>query len=80
MGTMMICVSIGAAQAETDLCITFPKPSRREEARAVAISLSIIAFTVVGLRCISRYLVDHRLWWDDWMIIAATVYNPKSED
>ncbi|KAK7435032.1 integral membrane protein [Colletotrichum acutatum] len=62
-----------AAQVETDLCATFPKPSRREEARAVAISLSIIAFTVVGLRCISRYLVDHRLWWDDWMIIAATI-------
>ncbi|KAG7047236.1 integral membrane protein [Colletotrichum scovillei] len=62
-----------AAQVETDLCATFPKPSRREEARAVALSLSIIAFTVVGLRCISRYLVDHRLWWDDWMIIAATI-------
>ncbi|KAK1633205.1 hypothetical protein BDP81DRAFT_326760 [Colletotrichum phormii] len=62
-----------AAQVETDLCVTFPKPSRREEARAVAIALSIIAFTVVGLRCVSRYLVDHRLWWDDWMIIAATI-------
>ncbi|OHE91054.1 hypothetical protein CORC01_13642 [Colletotrichum orchidophilum] len=62
-----------AAQVEAELCVAFPKPSRREEARAVALSLSIIAFAIVGLRCVSRYLIDRRLWWDDWMIIAATL-------
>ncbi|OLN85391.1 hypothetical protein CCHL11_07980 [Colletotrichum chlorophyti] len=62
-----------AAQVETSLCEAYPKESRSHEVKAVAIALSVITFPVVALRCISRWMITNRLWWDDWTAVFATM-------
>ncbi|KAF9879492.1 integral membrane protein [Colletotrichum karsti] len=62
-----------AAQLQTELCAAYPKESRSNEAKVIAICLSVITFPVVGLRCLSRWLVTKQLWWDDAMVVIATV-------
>ncbi|GKT97107.1 integral membrane protein [Colletotrichum tofieldiae] len=61
------------AQLETSLCAAYPKESRSNEVKTVAIALSVITFPAVALRCISRWKTTHRLWWDDWMAVLATI-------
>ncbi|KAF9872490.1 integral membrane protein [Colletotrichum karsti] len=62
-----------AAQLETTLCAAYPKESRSLEVRNIAIALSVITFPAVALRCFSRWMITHRLWWDDWTAIFATI-------
>ncbi|TDZ33059.1 Satratoxin biosynthesis SC1 cluster protein 4 [Colletotrichum spinosum] len=62
-----------AAQLETTLCVAFPKESRSQEVKNIAIALSVMTFPVVALRCISRWKTTNRLWWDDWTAVFATV-------
>ncbi|KAF6823977.1 integral membrane protein [Colletotrichum plurivorum] len=63
-----------AAALQTNLCVAYPKPSRAKEARNIAIALSALTFPVVLLRCVSRWLATKRLWWDDWMVVIATIF------
>ncbi|WQF86882.1 Putative extracellular membrane protein, CFEM [Colletotrichum destructivum] len=62
-----------AASLETSLCAAYPKESRSHEVKTIAIALSVITFPVVALRCISRWMITRRLWWDDWTAVFATV-------
>lgn len=64
---------VGAASLETSLCAAYPKESRSHEVKTIAIVLSVITFPVVALRCISRWMITRRLWWDDWTAVFATV-------
>ncbi|KAK1702386.1 hypothetical protein BDP67DRAFT_496971 [Colletotrichum lupini] len=58
---------------ETSLCDAYPKESRSNEVKTIAIALSVITFPVVALRCISRWKITNKLWWDDWTAIFATL-------
>lgn len=71
--TLGIDECVGAAQLETNLCAAYPKESRSNEVKIIAIALSVITFPVVALRCISRWMITRRLWWDDWTAVVATV-------
>ncbi|KAG7054311.1 integral membrane protein [Colletotrichum scovillei] len=62
-----------AAKLETSLCDAYPKESRSNEVKTIAIALSVITFPVVALRCISRWKITNKLWWDDWTAIFATM-------
>ena len=59
--------------SQDEICLGVPYPSRQVEIIRAEIILAAFAFPIVGLRLISRIWVAHRLWWDDWMIILATV-------
>ncbi|KAK1975181.1 integral membrane protein [Colletotrichum cereale] len=62
-----------AMQLETNLCAAYPKESRSNEIKIVAIVLPSIAIPAVALRCVSRWRATGRLWWDDWMAVLATI-------
>jgi hypothetical protein len=55
------------------LCAGVPQPSRSEETRRASIIIVVITVTVIILRFISRVFVAHKVWWDDWLILATTV-------
>ncbi|KAE9365087.1 hypothetical protein N431DRAFT_353714, partial [Stipitochalara longipes BDJ] len=59
--------------SQDEICLGVPYPSRQVEIIRAEIILAAFAFPIVGLRLISRIWVAHRLWWDDWMVIIATV-------
>jgi hypothetical protein len=42
---------------------------------ATVSSVTVLAFTAVCLRLLSRYERKQQLWWDDWMIIWSMVCN-----
>ncbi|KAH6665358.1 integral membrane protein [Plectosphaerella plurivora] len=56
-----------------DLCEAYPKESRQYLIVAWAISSIAVTSMFTILRCVSRYLVTSGLWWDDWLIIVATL-------
>ncbi|KAF6833674.1 hypothetical protein CPLU01_05395 [Colletotrichum plurivorum] len=64
---------IRAAQLESGLCAAYPKESRSQEVKNIAIIFSVITFPIVALRCISRWKITNRLWWDDWTAVFATI-------
>nr|XP_036578530.1 uncharacterized protein CTRU02_11450 [Colletotrichum truncatum]KAF6785825.1 integral membrane protein [Colletotrichum truncatum] len=64
---------ITAVELEASLCADYPKESRSQEVKNIAIALSAITFPVVALRCISRWMITKRLWWDDWTAVFATL-------
>ncbi|EGY13935.1 uncharacterized protein VDAG_00617 [Verticillium dahliae VdLs.17] len=71
------CALLEQAQAATvtsAFCADFPKESRRGEVRATAIACLALTLVIVLLRCVSRFTVSSRLWWDDWTTLAATVF------
>ncbi|KAI9147983.1 Satratoxin biosynthesis SC7 cluster protein [Paramyrothecium foliicola] len=57
-----------------DVCAGFPKESRRAAVKATAISCLALTVSVVSLRCVSRFSVSSRLWWDDWTTLLATIF------
>lgn len=63
-----------AANVENGLCASTPKESRSSEVRRDAIILSAVTYPIVVLRCYSRWYVTHRLWWDDWAAVIATLF------
>ncbi|CAI4214272.1 unnamed protein product, partial [Parascedosporium putredinis] len=54
------------------ICAPFPRESRRDEVKAAAIACLVLTVVVVFLRCLSRFAVSSRLWWDDWTTLLAT--------
>ncbi|GKT42882.1 satratoxin biosynthesis SC1 cluster protein 4 [Colletotrichum spaethianum] len=69
----LLSIRLCTAQLETSLCAAYPKESRSKEVKTIAIALSAITFPAVALRCFSRWKTTHRLWWDDWAAVFATI-------
>jgi hypothetical protein len=57
----------------SDLCVAYPKESRSNEVKITAVVCIVITTVIVILRSLARLTVTSRLWWDDWMILLATV-------
>lgn len=58
---------------QDEVCYGIEQESRWPEISRVLIILAALTYPVVILRFISRYLIAHRVWWDDWCILATTV-------
>ncbi|KAH8787231.1 hypothetical protein BGZ57DRAFT_134326 [Hyaloscypha finlandica] len=58
---------------QDEICLGAPFPSRQAEIIRAEIILAVFTFPIVILRLISRVWIAHKLWWDDWMVILATV-------
>jgi hypothetical protein len=52
-----------------------PSDSHGPVIQAVQIVMIVLAASSVTLRFISRKLGGGSLWWDDWFILAATVFS-----
>ncbi|KAE9382122.1 hypothetical protein N431DRAFT_317320, partial [Stipitochalara longipes BDJ] len=61
-------------KAQYELCYGEPEPSRRSSILAVTIILACLVIIFVGLRCWSRYTISKEFWWDDWILLLATVF------
>lgn len=64
--------------ATTDLfqsyiCKGIPQESRATDIPTTLIVVNSIAYPILVLRLVSRWLVAGKLWWDDWIIVAAAV-------
>ncbi|KUJ09950.1 uncharacterized protein LY89DRAFT_723801 [Mollisia scopiformis] len=59
---------------QSEICITFPKESRKAEILRVEVIIAAFAFPMIALRLISRTWVARRLWWDDWMIVICALF------
>ncbi|KAK9789107.1 putative Extracellular membrane protein CFEM domain-containing protein [Seiridium cardinale] len=55
------------------MCAAYPKESRVNEVRTVALVALILSSTVVAARCTARLQLTGRLWSDDWTAIFATI-------
>ncbi|KAH6714727.1 hypothetical protein BKA61DRAFT_517961 [Leptodontidium sp. MPI-SDFR-AT-0119] len=63
--------------AQNEICEGVSQPSRSTEIIRDVIIIASVTFLVVLLRFLSRSIVTHRIWWDDWMIgIAAVLMVP----
>jgi hypothetical protein len=58
------------------ICEGIPQPSRSKEIVWVVITIAAIAFPVILLRMIARYIVA-QFWWDDWVVVVTAV-SPES--
>ncbi|KAI1855636.1 hypothetical protein JX266_000501 [Neoarthrinium moseri] len=56
------------------ICQPYPKESRGTEANIAAALTFVIAIPVLVARCAARLKFSRRLWSDDYMSIAATVF------
>lgn len=61
------------------MCKGVPQPSRSGEVKRVAIIVAAFGFPMVILRLVSRY-ISSKLWWDDWVIVAAAVSDTLVDD
>jgi hypothetical protein len=52
-----------------------PSDTHGPAIQAVQIVMIVLAATSVTLRFISRKLGGVSFWWDDWFILAATVFS-----
>lgn len=66
------CISAVAA-ISNQLCTGYPIESRSREVKTAAIACAALAFPIVALRCVARWMVTKRLWLDDWTAVMATV-------
>lgn len=55
------------------MCAAYPKESRVQELRNVAIVALVLSSVVVTARCVARVQMTGRLWSDDWTAIFATI-------
>ncbi|KAM0282352.1 hypothetical protein ACHAQH_003031 [Verticillium albo-atrum] len=62
-----------AVGVESALCAAYPKPSRSNEVKTIAMVFTIVTFPIVGLRFLSRWTATSTFWWDDWTVLAAIV-------
>ena len=76
-GWMLICIVASNLQAST--CEGVPQPSRSNEIIHTITILSAFTFPILCLRCISRWSITRRLWWDDWMAVLAGVRSPLQQ-
>ncbi|OHF01597.1 integral membrane protein [Colletotrichum orchidophilum] len=74
---LLLCfiASVVEAQSVAGVLTQIPNCAdfRSGEVKAIAIALSVITLPVVSLRCISRWKITNKLWWDDWTAIFATM-------
>jgi hypothetical protein len=72
-------VLVALTVAQQDICLGIPQPSRSSEIIQCVIAISTVTFPIIALRCLSRYLVAGRIWWDDWLIVVCAVRRPNNE-
>lgn len=65
---------VRAALLARELCMGYPEESKGYLVRNAVIAFSAVTFPIVVLRCVSRLKVTRQLWWDDWLIVAASVF------
>ncbi|KAH7304442.1 hypothetical protein B0I35DRAFT_329575, partial [Stachybotrys elegans] len=73
----LACPFADQAQAATllgGLCADYPIESRSTEVKVAIVSCLVLTLVIVVLRCIARWTVSNRLWWDDWTTIVATIF------
>ncbi|KAL6401424.1 hypothetical protein AUP68_15294 [Ilyonectria robusta] len=61
------------ATISKQLCTGYPIESRSREVKTAAIACAALAFPIVALRCVARWMVTKKLWLDDWTAVMATV-------
>lgn len=66
------CIS-AVATISKQLCTGYPIESRSREVKTAAIACAALAFPIVALRCVARWMVTKKLWLDDWTAVMATV-------
>ncbi|KAK2059767.1 integral membrane protein [Colletotrichum caudatum] len=64
------------ARGSRGLCRGYPIEDRRHLIRTSSIALPIVTFVIFLMRCLSRFMVAKKLWWDDWTALMAMVANP----
>jgi hypothetical protein len=65
---------VEAATLLGGLCAEYPIESRSTEVKVAIIACLALTVVIVVLRCIARWTVSNRLWWDDWTTIISTVF------
>jgi hypothetical protein len=65
--------SVASTLLQDDLCKGVPYPSRSAEIVRVTIIVTVVAYFIFALRCVSRYMVARTIWWDDWALTGAMV-------
>jgi hypothetical protein len=65
------------AEINLGLCAGIPVPDRSKELKLSGIVCIAITLPIIVLRCLSRWLISRKLWWDDLMICIAAVHFPK---
>ena len=65
--------AVAATILQNELCAGVPQPSRSSDIVRVTIIVTVLTYVTFALRCISRYMVARRIWWDDWALISAVV-------
>ncbi|KAH8663247.1 hypothetical protein BGZ61DRAFT_462788 [Ilyonectria robusta] len=61
------------ATISKQLCTGYPIESQSREVKTAAIACAALAFPIVALRCVARWMVTKKLWLDDWTAVMATV-------
>ncbi|KAK2034473.1 integral membrane protein [Colletotrichum zoysiae] len=59
------------ARGSRGLCRGYPIEDRRHLIRIASIALPIVTFVIFLMRCLSRFMVARKLWWDDWTALMA---------
>ncbi|KAH9219973.1 hypothetical protein DL95DRAFT_290708, partial [Leptodontidium sp. 2 PMI_412] len=57
--------------SQNEICKGVSQPSRSAEIIRDCIIISAFTFPVILLRFLSRTIVAHRIWWDDWSVGVA---------
>lgn len=71
-------MSVASEILRDELCLEVPQPSRSAEIVRTEIILTAITFPIIALRLISRVWVARKVWWDDWMVVAAAVSETQA--
>jgi hypothetical protein len=64
---------VATSVAQTQICKGVPAPSRSAQIIRIVIIASAITLPILVLRVFSRIMITD-IWWDDWIILAATVH------
>ncbi|KAI9046852.1 hypothetical protein LZ554_008931 [Drepanopeziza brunnea f. sp. 'monogermtubi'] len=59
---------------QTQVCDGVPQPSRSSSMIRSASILAVFTYPIVILRFISRAVIAHRFWWDDYAILVSLVF------
>jgi hypothetical protein len=68
-----ISTPVSSTITQNEVCNGVPQPWQGDRAIRASIIVSAITFPIIALRFISRIYITHRVWWDDWAILVATV-------
>lgn len=64
---------IATEEVHNRICAGYPTPTLQPRLIASSAILSTFVILFVGLRFWSRYAIAMEFWWDDWLVLAATV-------